>query len=133
MSFKPSRKTLSLCQARQKSPAVFSRNLMMILSANVILGSAMPMLILVGALAGAALSPVAYAATPPPSVQMLAAVLAAAPMSFYMGRVGRQKGFFTGGCLADFGRGAGCGRNDPTTFYLAMCGTFCSWGSFFWD
>ena len=56
MSFKPSQKPLSLCQARQKSPAVFTRNFMMILSANVILGSAMPML-------------------------------------FYMGRVGRQKGF----------------------------------------
>ena len=53
----------------------------------------MPMLVLLGALAGAALSPVAYAATIPPSVQILAAVLAAAPMSLYMGRVGRKKGF----------------------------------------
>ena len=103
MSFKPSRKPLSLCQARQKGPAVFTRNFIMILSANVILGSAMPMLILLGALAGAALSPVAYAATLPPSVQMLAAVLAAAPMSFYMGRVGRQKGFLLAAVLLGVG------------------------------
>ena len=72
---------------------MFTRNFLLILITHIILGSAMPMLILLGALAGAALSPVAYAATLPPSVQMLAAVLAAAPMSLYIGRAGRRKGF----------------------------------------
>ena len=73
---------------------MFTRNFKLILITNVILSTAMPMLVLLGALAGAALSPVAYAATIPPSLQILAAVLAAVPMSLYMGRVGKKKGSF---------------------------------------
>ena len=98
---------------------------MMNLSANVILGSAMPMLILLGALAGAALSPVAYAATLPPSVQMLAAVLAAAPMSFYMGRVGRQKEFLLAAVLLNFlGAVLGVGAMIQQHFFLLCVASF---------
>ena len=97
---------------------------MMILSANVILGSAMPMLILLGALAGAALSPVAYAATLPPSVQMLAAVLAAAPMSVYMGRVGRQKGFLLAAVLLILGAVLGVGAMIQQHFILLCVAHF---------
>jgi MFS family permease len=93
MTFKPGGKHIELCQFQHRGPPVFTRNFKLILITNVILSTAMPMLVLLGALAGAALSPVAYAATIPPSVQILAAVLAAAPMSLYMGRVGRKKGF----------------------------------------
>ena len=93
MTFKLGGKHIELCQFQHRGPPVFTRNFKLILITNVILSTAMPMLVLLGALAGAALSPVAYTATIPPAVQILAAVLAAAPMSLYMGRVGRKKGF----------------------------------------
>ena len=82
---------------------MFTRNFQLILITNIILGAAMPMLILLGVLGGSALSPVAYAATLPPSVQMLAGVLMATPMSLFMGRVGRKKGFALAAALLVLG------------------------------
>ncbi len=72
---------------------MLNRNFVLILISNIILGAPMPMLIILGGLAGGYLSPIPTAATLPPSVQMIAGILVAAPMSLYMGRVGRKKGF----------------------------------------
>lgn len=60
----------------------------------------MPMLIILGGLAGLSLAPTPALATFPPSVQMLAGLLAAAPFSLFMGRYGRTTGFAIGGGLA---------------------------------
>ncbi|MGO1120814.1 MFS transporter [Rhodovibrionaceae bacterium A322] len=78
---------------KKKDAALLTRNFALILLSNIILGAPMPMLIILGGLAGAYLSPLAVAATLPPSVQMLAGVLIAAPLSLLMGRIGRKKGF----------------------------------------
>ncbi len=72
---------------------MLNRNFILILISNIILGAPMPMLIILGGLAGGYLSPLPIAATLPPSVQMIAGILVAAPMSLYMGRAGRKKGF----------------------------------------
>jgi len=72
---------------------MFTRNFTLVLLSNIILGAPMPMLIILGGLAGAYLSPVSYAATLPPSIQMLAGVIVAAPISLLMGRRGRKVGF----------------------------------------
>ena len=77
-----------------------NKNFVALLGANTILGSAMPMLIILGGLAGLALAPSASLATFPPSVQMLAGFLAAGPFSWLMGRYGRKVGFLVGGGFA---------------------------------
>jgi MFS family permease len=74
-----------------------------LLLANTILGSAMPMLIILGGLAGLMLAPSTGLATLPASLQTLAGLLAAAPFSLLMGRWGRKAGFLLGVGCAVFG------------------------------
>jgi len=78
-------------------------NYLSLLVANTILGSAMPMLIILGGLAGLMLAPSTALATLPASLQMLAGLFAAAPFSLLMGRRGRKTGFVTGVVCAVFG------------------------------
>ncbi len=78
---------------------MFTRNFTLILLANIILGSAMPILIITGGLAGAQLAPSPFLATLPPSIQMLSGILVAAPISLFMGRFGRKAGFLLGANL----------------------------------
>lgn len=67
-----------------------------LLTANTILGSAMPMLIILGGLAGLMLAPSTAFATLPSSLSTLAGLLAAAPFSLLMGRFGRKTGLVVG-------------------------------------
>ncbi len=78
---------------------MLSRNFMLIVLSSVVLGAPMPMLILLGALAGAALTPIPALATLPASIQILAGIAVAIPMSVYMGRCGRRNGFIVGAGL----------------------------------
>lgn len=71
--------------------------------ANTILGAAMPMLLILSGLTGLHLSPRPALATLPASVQVFAGMVAAAPMSLLMGRVGRRGGFVVGGALTLIG------------------------------
>ena len=109
---------------------MFTRNFQLILIINIILGAAMPMLILLGVLAGSALSPVAYAATLPPSVQMLAGVLMATPISFFMGRVGRKKGFALAAALLVLGGVLGVVAMLQQQFILLCLAHFVAGGAF---
>ncbi|MCV3273875.1 MFS transporter [Roseobacter sinensis] len=67
--------------------------------ANTILGAAFPIQLILGGLAGLTLAPTATLATLPSSVQTLAGMLAAAPLSLVMGRFGRRAGFVLGGVM----------------------------------
>ncbi len=78
-------------------------NYLGLLVSNTILGSAMPMLIILGGLAGLMLAPSTALATLPASLQTLAGLLAAAPFSLLMGRYGRKTGFVAGVGCAVFG------------------------------
>lgn len=84
------------------SVASFARNgnFFGLLAANTVLGAAMPMLIILGGLAGLMLAPNMALATIPASLQTLAGLLAAAPFSLLMGRLGRKAGFMIGGGFA---------------------------------
>jgi len=73
-----------------------TRNFLLIVVSSIILGAPMPMLILLGALAGQALAPSAVLATLPASIQILAGIAVAIPISLYMGRAGRRSGFLLG-------------------------------------
>lgn len=75
---------------------MLNRNFVLIVVSSIVLGAPMPMLILLGALAGQSLAPVAALATVPASVQMLAGIVVAIPISMYMGRAGRRRGFLLG-------------------------------------
>ena len=82
---------------------MLNRNFTLILLGNVILGSAMPMLIILGGLAGAWLAPQSWLATAPPSAQMIAGIAVASPISLFMGRFGRRAGFLLGAVALTFG------------------------------
>lgn len=74
-----------------------------LLVANTILSSALPMLIILGGLAGLLLAPTPALATLPPSIQIFAGFLVTGPFSLLMGRRGRRFGFAVGGGLAMVG------------------------------
>ncbi len=82
---------------------MFNRNLLLILLTNVVLGSPMPMLIILGGLAGASLAPVPILITLPVSIQLMAGILFATPLSLFMGRWGRQRGFLLVAALMSVG------------------------------
>lgn len=85
--------------------SVISRNgsYLGLLTANTILGSAMPMMIILGGLAGLSLAPSTALATLPASLSTLAGLFAAAPFSLLMGRYGRKIGFLVGIACAVIG------------------------------
>lgn len=89
-----------------------------LLAANTILGAAMPMLIILGGLAGLMLAPTPALATLPPSVQALAGLVATGPMSLLMGRYGRRVGFLLGGALAMAGGILGATALFASSFLL---------------
>lgn len=82
---------------------MFTRNFTLILLGNIILGAAMPMLIILGSLTGSMLTPQDWLATAPPTAQMLAGIAVAAPISLFMGRFGRQAGFLLGAIALSLG------------------------------
>ena len=101
-----------------------SINFIGLFTANTILGSAMPMLILLGGLAGLMLAPTPVLATLPASVQTLAGLIGAAPFSLLMGRFGRKIGFLVGGGLAIFGGLLGMSALILDSFILLCFGHF---------
>ncbi len=72
------------------------RNVAVLIAAQALLGAQLPMLFVVGGLAGQMLSPIACLATLPISVIVLGSMLAATPMSALMQARGRRAGFWTG-------------------------------------
>jgi MFS family permease len=91
-----------------------------LLLSNTILACAMPMLIILGGLAGLMLSPKPILATLPASVQGLAGLIAAAPFSMLMGRFGRRAGFCLGSLLAAAGSLA-CAWALSSGSFLVLC------------
>ena len=73
-----------------------NRNFSLILLANVTMGTAMPMLIILGALAGGVLAPSPALAMLPAAVQMSTGLFVARPLSGLMYWRGRQTGFLLG-------------------------------------
>ena len=71
--------------------------------ANTILGAAFPVQLILGGLAGLALAPSPGLATLPSSVQTLAGMLAALPLSLLMGALSRRAGFALGAVLTLLG------------------------------
>jgi len=79
---------------------LFNVNFVLVLLSNAVLGAPMPMLIILGGLAGIMLAPYHALATVPISVQMMAGLIVATPMSLLMGKYGRKLGFLVAAGLA---------------------------------
>ncbi|QBF31412.1 MFS transporter [Thalassococcus sp. S3] len=110
-----------------------NRNFAGLFAANTILGAAFPIQLVLGGLAGLMLSPDPAFATLPSSVQTLAAMLAAAPFSLLMQRVGRTAGFALGGVLTALGGIAAIEALSSGTFALLCAAHFlmgAGWASF---
>lgn len=107
-----------------KPPPVGALNFALLLAGNAILGSAMPMMIILGALAGLLLAPTPALATLPASVSTLAGLVAAAPFSLFMGRHGRRAGFMVGAVVAGLGAAAGVVGVMQSSFILLLLGHF---------
>ena len=93
-------------------------NLISLLIADAILASSMPILIILGGLAGLMLAPTTALATVPASLQTLAWLFAAAPFSLLMGRLGRRAGFIIGAVLTIAGALVGTWALISGNFYL---------------
>lgn len=98
-----------------------NRNFAGLLLANMILGAASPIQLILGGLAGLMLAPSPALATLPSAVQTFAGMLAAAPISLLMGRLGRRAGFVLGGVLTCAGAGLAVLALSAQNFPL-LCG-----------
>ena len=107
----------------RETPPGFA-NFGLLLGANAILGTALPMMIVLGGLAGLILAPAEGLATLPTSVSTLAGLFAAAPFSLFMGRYGRQAGFVLGTVFAAAGGAAGLWAMMQGSFILLLTGHF---------
>ncbi len=90
---------------KESRSTMLRRNFILILLANVVLGAALPMLIIMGGLVGAWMAPQDWLATALPSVQMVAGIAVAGPISIFMGRFGRRAGFLLGAIALVLGGG----------------------------
>ncbi|WP_459011442.1 MFS transporter [Roseivivax sp. CAU 1753] len=72
------------------------RNVAVLVAAQAILGSQMPMIFIIGGLAGQSLASNVCFATLPISLIILGSMLSASPLSSFMQRYGRRAGFFLG-------------------------------------
>ncbi|MEP3297057.1 MAG: MFS transporter [Pseudoruegeria sp.] len=93
-------------------------NLIGLLVADAILASSMPILIILGGLAGLMLAPSTTLATLPASLQTLAWLFAAAPFSLLMGKLGRKVGFLIGAALTIVGALIGTCAMMSGSFFL---------------
>ena len=102
-------------------------NLVSLLISDAILVSAMPMLVILGGLSGLMLAPTTALATLPASLQTLAWLLAAAPFSLLMGKIGRKPGFIRGAGGDNIGRAFGNLGVGFRQLCPDLCGAFGSW------
>ena len=79
------------------------RNVIVLSIMQALLGAQLPVCIILGGLAGALLAEDKSLATLPIAFQMIVGMVAAAPMSLLMGRVGRKPGFFLGSVCGAIG------------------------------
>ena len=95
------------------------RNVIVLVLAQAVLGAQMPMIFIIGGLAGQSLAPNACFATLPISLIVLGSMLSATPVSAIMQRFGRKAGFLLGA-----GMGALGGLVGAYGLYLGSFGIF---------
>ena len=99
------------------------RNVAVLVAAQAILGSQMPMIFVIGGLAGQSLSPNPCWATLPITMIVLGSMLSATPMSALMARFGRRAGFFCGAAGGAAGAAVGAVALYQASFGLFLLGS----------
>lgn len=110
-----------------------NRNFLGLLIANTVLGAAFPIQLILGGLTGLMLAPNPALATLPSSMQTLAGLVAAAPFSLLMGRIGRRAGFAIGALMTISGALAATHALYSGSFALLCAGHFvmgAGWAAF---
>jgi len=112
------------------------RNVAVLVLAQALLGSQMPMIFILGGLAGLSLASNACFATLPISLIVLGSVLSATPLSAFMQRYGRRAGFMLGAGAGALGSGIaayGLYSNSFAVFLLGslITGTYMSAQGFY--
>jgi len=98
-------------------------NVSVLVLAQAILGSQMPMIFTIGGLAGQTLAPNPCYATLPISLIVLGSMLAANPLSMIMQRYGRRLGFFVGALGGALGGAVGAYGLYLDSFEIFMIGS----------
>ena len=100
------------------------RNVVVLIFAQAILGSQMPMIFTVGGLAGQSLASNACFATLPISMIVLGSMITASPLSNLMQKFGRKFGFFIGAIGGFTGAIVGAVGLATGSFYIFLLGSF---------
>lgn len=98
-------------------------NVTVLVLAQAILGSQMPMIFTIGGLAGQTLAPNPCYATLPISLIVLGSMLAANPLSMIMQRYGRRTGFFVGALWGALGGAVGAYGLYLQSFEIFLLGS----------
>lgn len=99
------------------------RNVVVLVAAQALLGSQMPMIFITGGLAGQSLASNACLATLPISLIVLGSMLAATPISAIMQKWGRRVGFFVGAGSGALGAIVGSYGLYLGSFPVFLCGS----------
>ncbi len=100
------------------------RNVAVLVAAQAFLGAQMPMIFLVGGLAGKSLASNVCLATLPISMIVLGSMLWATPLSAIMQKYGRRAGFFLGALGGALGGGVGAYGLIVQSFPIFLFGSF---------
>ncbi|RXV64298.1 MFS transporter [Roseovarius sp. A46] len=100
------------------------RNVAVLVGAQAVLGAQMPMIFVVGGLAGQSLASNPCFATLPISLIVLGSMLSATPMAHVMQRFGRRTGFFLGALFGAVGAAVGAWGLYTASFPVFLLGSF---------
>ncbi len=104
------------------SPSQTKRNVAILVLAQAVLGAQMPILFILGGLAGLSLASNPCFATLPISMIVLGSVLAATPLSEFMQRFGRRAGFMLGSAFGALGASISAYGLYIQSFYVFIFG-----------
>jgi len=100
------------------------RNVAVLIGAQAILGAQMPMIFVVGGLAGQSLASNVCFATLPISLIVMGSMLSATPMAHVMQKFGRRTGFFIGALFGAMGGAVGAWGLYEASFPIFLLGSF---------
>ncbi|MBZ8118556.1 MFS transporter [Roseovarius sp. LXJ103] len=100
------------------------RNVVVLVLAQAILGAQMPMIFVVGGLAGQTLASNVCFATLPITMIIVGSMMAATPMSAFMQKYGRKAGFFVGALCGALGGAIGAYGLMVASFPIFLIGSF---------
>lgn len=106
------------------SDATAKRNVMVLVMAQAILGAQMPMIFILGGLAGQSLASNICFATLPISMIILANMIAATPVSHFMQTYGRRAGFILGASFGAMGGAVAAYGLYLASFPVFLAGSF---------